>query len=471
MNERYLIILFLIVFHISILGQYTMQDLTVIDCEGTLTDSESNGLNPTWYSQNENYNFTICPPNALQITIDFSLFSTEPINDYVVIYDGPNNTYPILAGPFSGTNLPPQITSNGCITIQFISDQNVNEEGFELSWETNVSIPSPPNISIPLAPTCSTTVVNIELDQAIHCDSVNSAQLSINGPINQLVSSLPINCINDSTNNIQINLNPGLNNSGNYNLFFQSFFMDDCNNIWELSNNTQFIIDDCPLNVNIVANNTTICFGECTDLYVNVSGGDSTSYFYDWLPAWNNSPGIQTVCPTNTTQYIVTVSDNSSAIPASDTITINVANPPVAQSSTTICQTDSPIFLTAVPNGGIWSGLGIINQNSGLFSPNGLPSGSYDVNYHLNGCQDNITIDVLEINAGEDISTCINSPTFNLNNNLVTAGGNWSGNNLIQSNGDINVGGIPTIITGIYTLPNGCTDTLSIEVVNNISMP
>ena len=69
MNERYLIILFLIVFHISILGQYTMQDLTVIDCEGTLTDSESNGLNPTWYSQNENYNFTICPPNALQITI------------------------------------------------------------------------------------------------------------------------------------------------------------------------------------------------------------------------------------------------------------------------------------------------------------------------------------------------------------------------------------------------------------------
>ena len=129
MRRNLLIILYLFL-NYCIFAQYNMQNLTVYDCQGTLKDSESNGLNPSWYSHNENFNFTICPPNALQTTITFISFSTEPNNDYLTIYDGPDNTYPILGGPFSGTNLPPQIMSSGCITLEFISDQNVAEEGF-----------------------------------------------------------------------------------------------------------------------------------------------------------------------------------------------------------------------------------------------------------------------------------------------------------------------------------------------------
>ena len=56
--------------------QYNMQDLTVYECEGVLKDSDSNALNPTWYSHDENFHFTICPPNALQINITFSVFPT-----------------------------------------------------------------------------------------------------------------------------------------------------------------------------------------------------------------------------------------------------------------------------------------------------------------------------------------------------------------------------------------------------------
>ena len=56
-----------------------------------------------------------------------------------MIYDGPNTTYPVLAGPFSGTNIPPQIISTGCVTIVFISDLNVAAEGFELVWEAEVT--------------------------------------------------------------------------------------------------------------------------------------------------------------------------------------------------------------------------------------------------------------------------------------------------------------------------------------------
>ena len=454
--------LYCVLFSNLMIAQYNMQDLTVYDCEGTLKDSESNALNPSWYSHDENFNFTICPTNALQITITFTFFSTEIINDYVTIYDGPDNTYPVL-GVFSGTNLPPQIVSSGCVTIGFISDQNIAEEGFELMWETDVSIPASPIISLPIAPSCSTTVFNIELDKWIHCDSVATAQIFVGGQINQTVNATAINCTNDSTNTIQLNINPGLNESGVYTIYFQSYFTDDCNNIWDLSNNLQFIVNDCPLQVDLDANNTTICLGDCADLFVNVEGGDSTSYNYLWNPAWNNSPGVQTVCPVTTTLYTVTVSDNGTSLPTSDTITINVVTPPQTQNNISICQNGNPVNLVAAPLGGSWSGTGITNNTSGTFNPNGLISGTYTVDYGFTGCTDNMDVTILEIFAGNDISACPNSSTFNLNTSLTTPGGTWSGNG-IQANGNINVGGVNNVITAFYTLPNGCRDTLYITV-------
>ena len=101
-----------------------MSDLTVYDCEGTLTDSEANALNAGWYANNENFSFVICPSGAYEIIIDFISFLTEPNNDYVMIYDGPDNTYPILGGPYSGINLPPQIISNGCVVANKFNENN-----------------------------------------------------------------------------------------------------------------------------------------------------------------------------------------------------------------------------------------------------------------------------------------------------------------------------------------------------------
>ena len=75
--KKYLLIFFCTLINNFLVAQYNMQNLTVYDCEGTLKDSESNALNPTWYSHDENFNFTICPTNALQITINFISFSTE----------------------------------------------------------------------------------------------------------------------------------------------------------------------------------------------------------------------------------------------------------------------------------------------------------------------------------------------------------------------------------------------------------
>ena len=460
---RYFLILVFMCFGNGVFAQYTMSNSTVFDCEGTLTDSEANTNNPGWYAHNENYSFTICPAGAISITIDFSFFETEPQNDYIIIYDGPDNTYPILSGPYSGVNLPPQITSSGCVTIDFVSDVNVAAEGFELSWESQISVPQPPIISLPTAVSCSLSTLIIQLDQYIHCDSVVTAQVLVGGQLNQSVNATALNCINDSTNQIQLSLFPGLNESGTYSISFQSYFKDDCDSIWDLTSTFQFIVNDCPLIVELSADNDTICIGECADLSTYVIGGDATSYSYSWNPAWNNSPGVWTVCPLVTTSYIVTVSDASMAASQSDTITIVVLNPPTTQSSISICQTDPSINLIANPIGGWWWGSGITNGSNGTFNPVGLAQGVYTVTYGIGGCTDDLDVTVLGINAGPDISACFNT-SFNLNSSVTTPGGVWSGCNCVQANGNITTGNNLAIITAIYTLPNGCSDTLLVTV-------
>ena len=123
---------------VSAFGQYTMSTQTVTACEGTLTDSEANTVNAGYYDHNENYSFTICPPNTVSITITFTFFETELNNDIVRIFDGPDTNSPLIGGPFSGANMPPVVVSNGCITINFISDINVAAEGFALNWVATV---------------------------------------------------------------------------------------------------------------------------------------------------------------------------------------------------------------------------------------------------------------------------------------------------------------------------------------------
>ena len=461
---RCLLILVFVFFGNVVFAQYTMSNQTVFDCDGILTDSEANTTNPGWYTHNENFSFTICPAGAISITINFSFFETEPQNDYVIIYDGPNNTYPILGGPYSGVNLPPQITSSGCITIDFVSDVNVAAEGFELSWESQIAIPLPPVISLPTSVSCSLNTLIIELDQNIHCDSVATAQVFVGGQLNQTVNATALNCVNDSTNQVQISLFPGLNESGSYTISFQSYFQDACDSMWNLTSTFQFLINDCPLEVELTADNDTICVGECADLYTNVNGGDVTSYSYSWNPTWSNSPGVWTVCPSVTTTYIVTVSDAGMAAPQSDTITIVVLNPPTTQAPISICQTDPSINLTANPVGGWWWGTGITSGNNGTFNPNGLAAGTYTVTYGIGGCSDDLEITVLDINAGPNISACFNT-TFNITTSTTIPGGTWSSTcNCVQANGDITTGNVPTVISAIYTLPNGCSDTLLITV-------
>lgn len=126
------------------MGTTSCADLPV--CGGTFLDS---GGDTGSYSNNET-NTTIIYPFAAggtaSITFtDFDLAS----GDNLTIYNGPNDTYPLL-GSFSGTTLPGTFTSTdatGTLTFVFISNNTNVGDG----WEANVSCTNPPP-----PPTCGT---------------------------------------------------------------------------------------------------------------------------------------------------------------------------------------------------------------------------------------------------------------------------------------------------------------------------
>jgi hypothetical protein len=104
---------------------------TDASCSGTIFDS--GGPSGT-YSGNEDYTYTIAPSNASSVTLNFSAFDLEANFDSLYIYDGPTENDPVI-GAYTGTGSPGTVTSTGgAVTLHFISDPFVNNNGFAATW-------------------------------------------------------------------------------------------------------------------------------------------------------------------------------------------------------------------------------------------------------------------------------------------------------------------------------------------------
>jgi len=110
---------------------------TYTTCEGVVMDD--GGYDD--YSPGANGWITISPTGAETVTLFFQEFQYEPNTDFLILYDGPNITSPII-GTFSGfgVNFLPNngvITSSGpSITIQQQTSFGfLNFEGFLANWE------------------------------------------------------------------------------------------------------------------------------------------------------------------------------------------------------------------------------------------------------------------------------------------------------------------------------------------------
>ena len=108
---------------------------TLTTASGTLSD----GSGTDKYANNSNCAWLIQPTNAKTVTLNFTEFDTELNSDWVIIYDGSNNTAPVL-GKFSGSTLPTSVTSTtGNMYVVFLSDEGIRANG----WSANYTSTKP----------------------------------------------------------------------------------------------------------------------------------------------------------------------------------------------------------------------------------------------------------------------------------------------------------------------------------------
>ncbi len=155
-----------------------------------------------------------------------------------------------------------------------------------------------------------------------------------------------------------------------------------------------------------ISADTTICNGSATTISVNPIGGTS-GFIYSWDNGAGNSSGVS-VSPTDTTMYIVTVTDNAGCL-GTDTVKINVPNLISDSIAAFIpCDPNHPNGqIQAFANGGklpyYYSLNNAMYQPSGIFA--NLNFGTYSVSIKDGlGCsfQSSATIDSLSILPAPD---------------------------------------------------------------------
>lgn len=117
---------------------------TQTSCTGTLFDPGGAAAN---YQDLVTSEITIAPIGAASITLNFSSFDLEANYDYLYIYDGPNNTSPLI-GQYTGNTLPNGgviISTYGAVTLKFFSDTYVTNAGFVMTW--SCQIPTNPPVA------------------------------------------------------------------------------------------------------------------------------------------------------------------------------------------------------------------------------------------------------------------------------------------------------------------------------------
>lgn len=158
-----------------------------------------------------------------------------------------------------------------------------------------------------------------------------------------------------------------------------------------------------------------------------------------------------------------------------DTLKVSMVSTRVENDYLEICPTDERFRLNwdnvmRAPGGGDWLGAGVEDPTdaSSWFDPalafQAVGSGEHTLYYTRNGCTDSLTINILPIDAGEDISICADAVPFNLPT-PIPAGGIWYGEGLLNEfAGTFD----PSVGFGNYLLyyeaPSGCYDSLTVFV-------
>jgi len=441
----------------QVIPEYSMQNLTVTDCDGFLYDSGGEG---DIYDNNENLVFTIqgSGPVTLQF---FGQFCLENNLDFVTLYNGPTIGSPLLAGPFTGNNLPSGTfsASSGFLTVHMTSDNSVTYCGFSALWNVQAPPPVPPVISVNTLPTCGATSFILNFSTPVPCQSVADATLSVtaNGPI-PVTGFAPLGCANDLTSAATITLGAPISYNCDYDLLLDIGLPDACDSIWNFDINGSFLYNLCPVNAQVNLDQSPVCAGGCTTITAQPVA-NCFSYTYQWSHGLPPTAGPHTICPPATDTYTVTITEVQTGIQTTFNTVVEVVEISFSLTPATVCSNEAPFALPVSPPGGTWTGPGVDPDDPSLFDPGEASIGSNSLTYTLGGCSETMSITVIEIDAGGVIAACPGTAPFALNG--LPAGGTWSGPNLQPGNlFDPNTVG-QFVLT--YTA-NGCADNLTVNV-------
>ncbi len=455
MNRLLLCLLLLVAGSLSAqdVPEFIMSDTTVTACDGRLFDS---GYDEQ-YSIGEDLTFTISSTAPVSVVFE-NEFCVEIGFDQLAIYDGPDVFSPLI-GVYDGFELPPPFTSTGSVTFEFTSNENVQYCGFQLLWDVEAPPPTPPTAEL-LPPTCGSNIVPFSFSYPVGCTWIQAESVSFysdNTAFN--VVDINLNCAGDSSSLHELVLNQPIEVNCTYYLDMELLIPDACDSLWTFPYMQTLAYDDCPIQVETFADPPEICAGQCTEIWAEVEGCYDHSFLWD---TGDSGPGPHTVCPTATTDYVVTVTEEPTGNIQTDTITVVVTDPQILNAPAQYCQSAGIVDLEASPEGGTWSGDGIQEVDLGWFDPDSALVGFNTVVYQVGeGCQTTAQIEVVPIATDSVVAACPGSDPFVLN--AVPTGGTWGGGGILPD------GTFDPVATGTfestYTV-SGCTSTTLINVAN-----
>jgi gliding motility-associated-like protein len=470
-------ICWLITFAMSAQPVYEMQNATVFECEGILTDS-NNGPEENQYNHNEIYTFTICVEQASEILLAFHFFATEEGYDFLTVYDGPNTSSPVLA-VLTGSLQPPPVlvATSGCATLHFTSDANIVAIGWELDWSVVIEEPTPPVISVVTPLDCPMDAITFSMNFPVDCDLLTSDHFTVIGPGSPGISQVnSLDCNPGPQGSLfQVVFDPPLTRPGTYRLIFNGAIQDACGEWHDITSNVPFALSNCPFDVeiNLVTHG---CADACGSVTAEIIGDAGVAYLFQWSHTASPSQTVN-ICSAAMTTISVTVTDPVSMVQATAQYEYTPLPVPVILNpiQDTICASQGDHFYqSSIPGGNYYSNIIPENlQSVGRYQFWRWASGN---NLHTdivtyvapNGCQTYDTVYVWPINVGNNDAACLNASPFTVTSG-TPAGGVWSGPH-INPNGLFTPAATGSFLV-TYTAPNGCSASKRIFVTDAITMP
>ena len=232
------------------------------------------------------------------------------------------------------------------------------------------------------------------------------------------------------------------------------------------------------LNDSVVASftvqDTIVCIGTSQCFFNTSTGGGCATQPVAWDFGDGNTSTQENPCHTYpaTGNYactlFVTGPLNTSA--SIVMITVTDAFDPTITPAGPYCSSDSPVTLSSVDGGGVWSGTGITNAATGTFDPSAAGAGTHTITYTISGaCGDVDSIDIIvtepTVTFGTLDTLCDYNPAITLSQG-TPAGGTYSGTGVSGTSFDPAVAGLGThTITYNYTDGTGCSASATSNIV------